>query len=207
MASPPAGDLLRREPDPADRRSAGADSGRGPAGALRLRVQAQRHRQSLHLPRRHLAQGQGHRATCAADFSQCMRELSDVHFPKPKRSGSSCSTHSPASLYNALPAPEARRILRRLEFHFTPKCASWLNMVEIEIGVLARPMPRPKDLQSRHPRSRDRRLGATAQRQRRAHQMDVHDGESQTQTESRLSEAPSTDRRSAQRVITSVSNH
>ena len=46
------------------------------------------------------------------------------------------STHSPASLYNALPAPEARRILRRLEFHFTPKHASWLNMVEIEIGVL-----------------------------------------------------------------------
>ena len=46
------------------------------------------------------------------------------------------STHSPASLYNALPASEARRILRRLEFHFTPKHASWLNMVEIEIGVL-----------------------------------------------------------------------
>ena len=46
------------------------------------------------------------------------------------------STHSPASLYNALPAPEARRIRRRLEFHFTPKHASWLNMVEIEIGVL-----------------------------------------------------------------------
>ena len=46
------------------------------------------------------------------------------------------STHGPASLYNALPAPEAKRILRRLEFHFTPKHASWLNMVESEIGVL-----------------------------------------------------------------------
>ena len=46
------------------------------------------------------------------------------------------STHSPASFYNALPASEARRILRRLEFHFTPKHASWLNMVEIAIGVL-----------------------------------------------------------------------
>ena len=40
------------------------------------------------------------------------------------------------ALYQAFPAPEARRVLRRLEFHYTPKHASWLNMVEIEIGVL-----------------------------------------------------------------------
>jgi hypothetical protein len=46
------------------------------------------------------------------------------------------STHSPGALYEAFPAQEARRIIRRLEFHFTPKHASWLNMVEIEIGVL-----------------------------------------------------------------------
>ena len=68
-----------------------------------------------------------------------MRELSDVHFPEAEKIRvvmDNLSTHSPASLYNALPAPEARRILRRLEFHFTPKHASWLNMVEIEIGVL-----------------------------------------------------------------------
>jgi hypothetical protein len=42
----------------------------------------------------------------------------------------------PGALYEAFPAPEAHRILRRLEFHFMPKHASWLNMVEIEIGVL-----------------------------------------------------------------------
>ncbi len=46
------------------------------------------------------------------------------------------STHSPAALYSAFPPAEARRVLRRLEFHYTPKHASWLNMVEIEIGVL-----------------------------------------------------------------------
>ena len=45
-------------------------------------------------------------------------------------------THSAGALYEAFPAPEARRLLRRLEFHYTPKHASWLNMVEIEIGVL-----------------------------------------------------------------------
>src|SRR5438270_5784163 len=46
--------------------------------------------------------------------------------PNPRRS----------TLYEAFPAPEARRLLRRLEFHYVPKHASWLNMVEIEIGVL-----------------------------------------------------------------------
>ena len=48
------------------------------------------------------------------------------------------NTHQPASLYRAFPAPEARRLLRKLEFHYTPKHASWLNMVEIEIGNMNR---------------------------------------------------------------------
>lgn len=75
----------------------------------------------------------------AADFAQCMRELSDVHFPEAERIRvvlDNLSTHSAASLYATFPPAEARRILRRLEFHHTPKHASWLNMVEIEIGVL-----------------------------------------------------------------------
>jgi hypothetical protein len=46
------------------------------------------------------------------------------------------STHTAAALYAAFPPAEARRVLKRLEFHYTPKHASWLNMVEIEIGVL-----------------------------------------------------------------------
>jgi len=54
-----------------------------------------------------------------------------------KRNGTAnLSTHTPAALYRALPAPEARRILQRIEFRYTPKHASWLTMVEIEIGVL-----------------------------------------------------------------------
>jgi hypothetical protein len=48
------------------------------------------------------------------------------------------STHSAGALYETFPAPEARRLMRRLEFHYVPKHASWLNMVEIEIGVLRR---------------------------------------------------------------------
>lgn len=73
------------------------------------------------------------------DFAGCMRDLVDIHFPDAERIRvvmDNLSTHSPAALYQALPAPEARRLLRRLEFHYTPKHASWLNMVEIEIGIL-----------------------------------------------------------------------
>ena len=75
----------------------------------------------------------------ACDFAECMRDLVDLHYPKAERIRvvlDNLSTHSPGALYEAFPAPEAHRILRRLEFHYTPKHASWLNMVEIEIGVL-----------------------------------------------------------------------
>ncbi len=48
------------------------------------------------------------------------------------------NTHHPASLYEAFEPAEARRIAERLEIHYTPKHGSWLNMAEIEIGVMAR---------------------------------------------------------------------
>jgi DDE superfamily endonuclease len=75
----------------------------------------------------------------ALDFAACMRELTDVDFPNAERIRvvlDNLSTHSPGAPYQALPACEARRVLRQLEFHYVPKHASWLNMVEIEIGVL-----------------------------------------------------------------------
>jgi transposase len=75
----------------------------------------------------------------AEDYAQCMRELVDVHYPDAeciRVVQDNLSTHSAGSLYQAFAPAEARRILQRLEFHYTPKHASWLNMVEIEIGVL-----------------------------------------------------------------------
>jgi hypothetical protein len=75
----------------------------------------------------------------AVDFATCMRDLADVHFPKAERIRvvlDNLSTHSAGALYQVFPPYEARRLLRRLEFHYVPKHASWLNMVEIEIGVL-----------------------------------------------------------------------
>ncbi|HKS71472.1 MAG TPA: IS630 family transposase [Ktedonobacterales bacterium] len=75
----------------------------------------------------------------ARDFAECMRDLVDLHYPEAALIRvvlDNLSTHSPGALYEAFPAAEAHRILRRIEFHYTPKHASWLNMVEIEIGVL-----------------------------------------------------------------------
>lgn len=73
----------------------------------------------------------------AVDFAHCMKELVDDDYPEAdvvRVVMDNLITHSEASLYKAFPPTEARRILRKLEFHFTPKHASWLNMAEIEIG-------------------------------------------------------------------------
>jgi transposase len=78
--------------------------------------------------------------TCV-DFAECMRELVDKHYPKAECIRvvlDNLSAHSAGALYQAFAPEEARRILDRLEFHFTPKHASWLNMVEIEIGVMVK---------------------------------------------------------------------
>jgi transposase len=75
----------------------------------------------------------------AQDYAERLRELVDVDYPDAeciRVVQDNLSTHTPGALYDAFPAPEAHRILERLEFHHTPKHASWLNMVEIEIGVL-----------------------------------------------------------------------
>ncbi len=77
----------------------------------------------------------------AIDFAECMRDLVSVHYPDAHTVRvvlDNLSTHKAAALYEAFPPEQARAILRRLEFHYVPKHASWLNMVEIEIGVLAR---------------------------------------------------------------------
>lgn len=75
------------------------------------------------------------------DFAGQMRQLVDVHYPEAERIRvilDNLNTHVPASLYAAYAPAEALRILKRLEFHYTPKHASWLNPAEIEIGALSR---------------------------------------------------------------------
>jgi transposase len=90
----------------------------------------------IHRPWRH-AKVTEQRA--CADFAECMRDLVDLHYPEAERIRvvlDNLSTHTASALYQTFEPTEARRILSRLEFHFTPKHASWLNMVEIEIGVM-----------------------------------------------------------------------
>ena len=75
------------------------------------------------------------------DFAHQMRWLVDEAYPEVQVVRvvlDNLNTHRPASLYEAFPAAEARRIVKRLEFHHTPKHGSWLNMAEIEFSVLAR---------------------------------------------------------------------
>jgi hypothetical protein len=76
----------------------------------------------------------------AVDFAHMLRDLSDTHFPGAKKivlMEDNLSTHKPASLYEAFPAAEARRLVERFEWHYTPKHGSWLNMAESELSVLS----------------------------------------------------------------------
>lgn len=89
----------------------------------------------------------------ALDFAHQMRLLVDNLFPQAELIRlvlDNLNTHTPASLYKAFPADEARRITRKLEFHPTPKHGSWLNMSEMEFAALVRQCLR------RHLESRDR---------------------------------------------------
>lgn len=76
----------------------------------------------------------------AVDYAQVLKELSDVHFSKAEKIvlvQDNLNTHTPASLYEAFPPEEARRLAERFEWHYTPKHGSWLNMAESELAFLA----------------------------------------------------------------------
>lgn len=77
----------------------------------------------------------------AIDYAQQMKYLVDERYPEATKITvihDQLNTHVPASLYKAFPPAEARRILNKLEFHYTPKHGSWLNMAEIELSALTR---------------------------------------------------------------------
>ena len=151
-----------------------------------------------------LAQGQGHRAARGRGLRPMHARTRRRPLSRCRAASGSCRTicrpTRPAPSIEAFPPAEARRILRRLEFHYTPKHASWLNMVEIEIGVLRGQCLDRRIDDRRAPRSRNRRLGTTAQRRRRSHQMDVHNRKGPRQNGPRLS-------RHVQRVIITVQRY
>ena len=76
----------------------------------------------------------------AIDYAKILRNLSDIHFPKAEKIvlvQDNLNTHVPASLYEAFEPAEARRIIERFEWHYTPKHGSWLNLAESELAVLS----------------------------------------------------------------------
>ena len=76
----------------------------------------------------------------AVDYAYVLKDLADVHFAKAETIvlvQDNLNTHAAASLYEAFPAAEARRLVERFEWHYTPKHGSWLNLAESELGVLA----------------------------------------------------------------------
>ena len=77
----------------------------------------------------------------AIDYAGVLKELSDTHFPGASKIvlvQDNLNTHKPASLYEAFPPAEARRLAERFEWHYTPKHGSWLDMAECELSVLSR---------------------------------------------------------------------
>ena len=75
----------------------------------------------------------------AVDYAHVLKELSDTHFPRASKIvlvQDNLNTHKPAPLYEAFPAAEARRLVERFQWHYTPKHGSWLDMAESELSVL-----------------------------------------------------------------------
>ena len=76
----------------------------------------------------------------AIDYAGALKDLADIHFPNAQTITlvqDNLNIHAKASLYEAFPAAEARRLAERFEFHYTPKHGSWLDLAESELGVLA----------------------------------------------------------------------
>ncbi len=76
----------------------------------------------------------------AIDYAKILKDLSDIHLPNARKIRlvqDNLNTHSKASLYEAFPAAEAKRLVERFEWYYTPKHGSWLDMAESELAVLS----------------------------------------------------------------------
>jgi hypothetical protein len=119
----------------------------------------------------------------ALDFAACMRDLTDVHFPKAQRVRvvlDNLSAHSAGALYQAFAPDEARRVLRRLEFHYVPKHPAGSTWSKSRSACCAANVSTDASTVN-SASSRNRRLGTTAQCLRSPYQMDVHNRKSPRQ--------------------------
>src|SRR3954470_14151317 len=127
----------------------------------------------------------------AQDYAARLRALVDVDYPQAERIRvvqDNLSTHTPGALYEAFPAAEARRILRRLEFHYTPQTRQLAQHGRDRDRGAEGPVPGPAHRHARETQAGDHRLGARSQRERGADQLDVHNRDRPHQDGSRLPE-------------------
>jgi hypothetical protein len=90
----------------------------------------------------------------AIDYARVLKDLADIHFPHAKTIvlvQDNLNIHSKGSLYEAFPAAEARRLVERFEWHYTPKHGSWLDLAESELRVLSSQWSRPPDSRQTNP--------------------------------------------------------
>src|SRR5262244_3663828 len=99
----------------------------------------------------------------AIDYAHVLKDLADVHFPHKTTIvlvQDNLNIHSKASLYQAFPPTEARRLVERFEWHYTPKHGSWLGHGGIRTGCSLLPMPQPPHPRSSDPEGRSRGTGS-----------------------------------------------
>ncbi len=97
------------------------------------------------------------------DFARFIRDLVDIYYPTAEKIVlvmDNLNTHTPAALYEVFEPAEARRLLEKLEIHYTPKHGSWLNMAEIEFSMLSRQCLRPVHRLASRTGSRSRSLAS-----------------------------------------------
>jgi len=114
----------------------------------------------------------------AVDYAQVLKDLSDVQFPAAEKIvlvQDNLSTHTPALLYAAFPAPEARRLVNRFEWHYTPKHGSWLDMARVRTRRSDHQAPEPPHPRQADPRERSRGLGKPSKQTPRQSRLAIHD--------------------------------
>ena len=102
----------------------------------------------------------------AVDYAHVLKELADIHFANAKTIvlvQDNLNIHSKASLYEAFPAAEARRLVERFEWHYTPKHGSWLDLAESQFGILSSQCLDRRIPDKQNPHRRNRRLAARPQ--------------------------------------------
>ena len=122
----------------------------------------------------------------AIDYAHVLRDLSDTHFPDAAKIvlvQDNLNIHKPASIYEAFPAPEARRLVERFEWHYTPKHGSWLDMARSELGVLASQSSGSPHRRQANTRPRSYRMAGPPQQAPRQSRLAIHNRQRPRQAE------------------------